>query len=475
MPIAPQFQALKVRWSQRHRTHESHLSALFEQASPHMSVESKTKLLQSIFSWLREPLSHSQKTYPQLLRLKFLLQILEKNPIWKNNLSQILQDLLLQSDLSHFLANSGLPQKSSLLSEIINRISRRMLPQATDSSQMGDLISLFFITEHEPHWLLSIDQIHWTEIMRIVAPDPHSSITLKKHWHKSIKVSLVYLSSQMENLVFLPELHRRTGHNNITQSAFWHLRFLINKWFELNGNFDSTPEQELTAFEAIKTNLISCRNEINSIIQNLDDQGLSLKIIFEIDLVERYLSRFEYNLNLIDNKTSWLSALTELMTQHLKGTQLQPLFQNNFYLLSRSLVERFSVSGEHYITRNTKEYRDMFKSAAGGGALTAITTLIKLIITKAQAPLFIEGLFHGINYAGSFLTISLFHFTLATKQPAMTAPALSLKLKNIKQRDQIQSFIDEVANLIRSQFIAAIGNVGLVIPVALIKIGRAHV
>lgn len=468
MLSAPKFKSFKVRWSKRHRTHESHLSALFEHASPNMSADLKARLVQNLFSWLREPLPQSRNIYPQLTRLKFLLQVLEKNPQWKKNLSQILRDLLLQSDLSHFLANSGLPRKSSLLGEMIDRLSRRFLPQAPEYSEMGDLISLFFIDENEPKWLLAIDQIQWTEIIHLLLPDNDSKILIRQHWQKSIKSSLIYLSGQMESLIFSPELHRRTNHTNITQSAFWNLRFLINKWVELQGNFDSTPEQELATLIAIKETLIACRHEVNSIIKHLDDKGLSIDIIFEIDLVERYLARFEYNLQLIDSEASLLAGTTNLIAQHLKGTHLKPLFQNNFYLLSRSLVDRFSESGEHYITRNLAEYRQMFKSAAGGGVLTASTTVVKFFITKAQAPLFIEGIFHGLNYAGSFLTMSLLHFTLATKQPAMTAPALSSKLKSIKQRDQIQSFIDEVANLIRSQFIAAIGNVGLVIPTALL-------
>lgn len=467
MRIGLRLKVIKESWLNRHRSHESHLSDLFEHSSPNMSVEQKARLVQNLFSWLREPLPNNRSFYPQLTRLKFLLLVLEKNPHWKLNLSLIIKDLILQSELSHFLALSGLPRKKSLFSEIVDRLSRRYLPQAPECSEIGDLISLFFIDENEPKWLLSIDPIQWQELTRLLFSNNEFKSLIQKHWQRSIKASLVYLSSQMETLMFSPELHRRTNNNHITKSSFWNLRFEINHWVELQGNFDSTPEEELAALIKTKETLVNCRKEVNSILKHLDDKGLSIDIIFEIDLVERYLARFEYNLQLMEEGYSLTETLTDLIAQHLQGTHLKPLFQNNFYLLSRSLVDRFSESGEHYITRNLAEYRQMFKSAAGGGVLTALTTVFKFFITKAQAPLFIEGFFYGLNYAGSFLTMSLFHFTLATKQPAMTAPALSSKLKSIKQRDQIQSFIDEVANLMRSQFIAAIGNVGLVIPTAL--------
>jgi site-specific recombinase len=50
----------------------------------------------------------------------------------------------------------------------------------------------------------------------------------------------------------------------------------------------------------------------------------------------------------------------------------------------------------------------------------------------------------------------------------MTAPALASKLKQTRNRNQIPEFLEEVANLIRSQFLAALVNVAAVIPTALL-------
>jgi len=63
--------------------------------------------------------------------------------------------------------------------------------------------------------------------------------------------------------------------------------------------------------------------------------------------------------------------------------------------------------------------------------------------------------------------IQLLHFTVATKQPAMTAPAMASKLKNINEDGAIETFVDEVANLTRSQVAAILGNVLVVFPAAL--------
>lgn len=70
--------------------------------------------------------------------------------------------------------------------------------------------------------------------------------------------------------------------------------------------------------------------------------------------------------------------------------------------------------------------------------------------------------------------IQLLHFTLATKQPAMTAPAMAAKLKDIDSSDatgaaeKINAFVDEVTHLVRSQVAAVLGNVFMVVPAVLL-------
>jgi site-specific recombinase len=64
------------------------------------------------------------------------------------------------------------------------------------------------------------------------------------------------------------------------------------------------------------------------------------------------------------------------------------------------------------------------------------------------------------------------HLTLATKQPAMTAASIAAKLKNLTHPGAINEFVDEVANVVRSQVIAVFGNLLMVVPcVLLINLG----
>jgi site-specific recombinase len=81
------------------------------------------------------------------------------------------------------------------------------------------------------------------------------------------------------------------------------------------------------------------------------------------------------------------------------------------------------------------------------------------------------GFWAGAAYAASFVVIQLLHFTLATKQPAMTAPAMAAKLKDLSGPRAVDDFADEVTHLVRSQVAAVLGNVLVVFPAVLLLSG----
>ena len=110
----------------------------------------------------------------------------------------------------------------------------------------------------------------------------------------------------------------------------------------------------------------------------------------------------------------------------------------------------------------------MLRNAAGGGALTALTTALKFGIMALALSAFWGGFWSGVMYAASFVVIQLMHYTLATKQPAMTAPAMAAKLKDMAEPGALEAFVDEVSHLVRSQVAAVLGNVVTVFPVVIV-------
>ncbi len=92
-----------------------------------------------------------------------------------------------------------------------------------------------------------------------------------------------------------------------------------------------------------------------------------------------------------------------------------------------------------------------------------------------EASGFGHAFYYSLNYSLGFIAIYLMGYTLATKQPAMTAATLIKALesgmkKNAKNENKHSSFAQLFARLFRSQFIAFVGNIFMAFPVAMLGI-----
>jgi site-specific recombinase len=90
--------------------------------------------------------------------------------------------------------------------------------------------------------------------------------------------------------------------------------------------------------------------------------------------------------------------------------------------------------------------------------------VLKTYLEQGMLPSMLTGALVSTTYATSFVSIQMLGFTLATKQPAMTAPAIAAKLAEISDEGDLQPLVEEIAALIQTQFAATFGNVIMVIP-----------
>jgi hypothetical protein len=64
----------------------------------------------------------------------------------------------------------------------------------------------------------------------------------------------------------------------------------------------------------------------------------------------------------------------------IDNRSLRALIASSSHLTAAKVAERSAESGEHYITRDAAEYRQMLGKAAGGGALIGLTTWVKFAL-----------------------------------------------------------------------------------------------
>jgi site-specific recombinase len=154
---------------------------------------------------------------------------------------------------------------------------------------------------------------------------------------------------------------------------------------------------------------------------------------------------------------------------------VRSLLAQHYAQLSRKVAERSAETGEHYIARTRDEYRDMLRRAATGGAVLSATTLLKFGVMALGLTAFWGGFWAGVNYAASFVLIMRLHGTVATKQPAMTAPAMAQRLGDLKSDAAVEGFVDDAVHLLRSQAAGIFGNLALCAPLVLAAQGLAWV
>ncbi|MBJ7309247.1 site-specific recombinase [Rugamonas sp. CCM 8940] len=167
-------------------------------------------------------------------------------------------------------------------------------------------------------------------------------------------------------------------------------------------------------------------------------------------------------------------ALTlELIEAHNNKYAVRDLFADNIDLLARNITENASRTGEHYVADNRSQMGAMFLSSAGAGLVIGFMALFKILMSYLRAAPLVEAFLFSMNYSLGFMFIHLLHFTVATKQPAMTASRIAAGLHSKDGRHiDLDSMAELINKVFRTQIMAVLGNLATAIPTAwLIALG----
>ncbi|MEI9863594.1 MAG: hypothetical protein WDN00_03365 [Limisphaerales bacterium] len=233
------------------------------------------------------------------------------------------------------------------------------------------------------------------------------------------------------------------------------------------------PLSELAAeLNVVRGAADACARAMEEVIGRLEKTGISTALVYDIERLRAQVRRLELLLEAWSSPmlepARTLAIVADLVRENHARRSVRTFCRQNLHLLTRRIVERNAETGEHYVSRNRREYAGMLRSAAGGGAVLGVTTVVKLLLTKLVLAEFFRGAFFGLNYAVSFVVVQLLGYSVATKQPATTAPALARRMGELHTASQLESLVDEVVFLIRSQIASVFGNLALVIPATLL-------
>ncbi len=457
--------------SPRHRT-VLRLHTLLSACKPGAPLAERFAAIEGLVEWLRSkrgaPATEGAPSgeSAQIARLRLLVRGLGGFPLLRQRVAHTLGRALEESVGGGLFGRLGLPTDRGFFSETIDRISRRFLPEPKDDRDLVQFIGRAFpkradlvtIAATPPELVAAL-----SAELRDAYPGLDPWAPLRDH----LANGALLLATRISALGLSDVIRARSPDTRLVDSPFFQLPRHVDG--VVSDGLGGAPNFERVA--GCRALIDACKGVMREVVRNLEQFGVSVDVVYRLELIGRSLDRLEMLVDELGPQSELerargvKSLLYELVGARQRDRELSDIIRGNLHLLARKIIERAGHTGEHYITTSTGEYVKMLLSAGGGGVLTAGTCALKFLTTQAHFAPFVEGMVSACNYAGSFLVMQLLGFTLATKQPSMTAAALAGTLR--ENRD-LSELVAMIARITRSQLAAAIGNVGLVIPAAFV-------
>ncbi|MBP9906890.1 MAG: site-specific recombinase [Rhodoferax sp.] len=449
------------------------LAALLDSLDSSARVVDRHLWLIDLLHWLRGDASSVSAT---VSRLTLLVDALQQRPATRSQLQAWWQVLLDTVDATALLADFGFASRSAFISEFFERLRLKLMPGTPETTDAAMLFSLTLNQRFDAQWISALDSALLARLAELlyapVVRDRSSASAEPTPWQRTLMEAITFCTSQIRATGFSPELRQRMNGPARLGSPFHALAHDLEALFAaLPGQGSNDPVALQRAQEHFAKQLDACRHAAATVYTHLDAHGISVGLVFQLRQLRARVQRIHALLDCLlsaQPHRQVAALMAHLVQVGQDRLSLRALVTANSSMLAAKVAERSSETGEHYITRDRAEYRTMLRQAAGGGAVMSLTTLLKFAILSMGLSAFWGGFFAGMNYALSFVLVQLLHWTVATKQPAMTAPAMAAKLKELGNPEAVEGFVDEVTHLVRSQVAAVVGNLALVIPCVLL-------
>jgi site-specific recombinase len=378
----------------------------------------------------------------------------------------------LQRDIECLLA---LPRQTSLWTEsgvrsgagfgleLGQRVANRALPALPDPEQLRDQVERLFRDPDDHEWVEQIADSVWIELGEVLELDRiSSSPAFTGHILDSVRV----LSYRIAGAALDRELLRADPLLEEPTTPF----LALNAWLipileRIRAGGEHATDEEARMTRAL---VVSCTQVLERVARQATERGISVRLTYLTAGLNECLDRMSLlaGLHIPEERArSAVSLFKVLARSEQNRHELRAFAGDTLSLLARNVTDHSGRKGEHYVAGNRAEWFEMLRAAAGGGAVIAVMAFLKLWISLLNLPPLTEGIAFGLLYGLSFVLIHLLGFAVATKQPAMTAAAIASTLDGPRPINFVR-LVDFVQNLIRTQFIAVVGNVAVALPLA---------
>ncbi|WP_395093950.1 site-specific recombinase Gcr [Vaginella massiliensis] len=413
-------------------------------------------------SFIIKSLKYARKKYPNAIDfIDDLINKLNRDQSFRQEFLTIFGSIFGNINFMSYLADSGITLADGSFGVFTKRITDLILPQIENNNELTSLINEIFYDQKNYNFIKIIPKDRWLRFYQALYQD-FSEDALKE----------MYSAIQSQMLQAISILNDRITGGFSDRDLLRYsteVNYLDNPISKLSLRINRIVDRHEVSYDVLelKKLIVDCRTLLENILLQKDFKGISLRVATRLNTMQQQLARLQRLLNMYNTLNA--AGVIEFNAQASKSwvdfysptNYVRNQLSSTIYLITFLATYHNGKTGEKYITSTAKEYVKMFSTALGGGFIVSFLCFIKVSIGNVEdaSPLF-QGFFYSLNYAIGFCAIYLLHWTLATKQPSMTAARLSQAIKPKEGNEvDVKAFTTLFAQLSRSQLIAFLGNV----------------
>lgn len=407
---------------------------------------------------------------------KNVLNFLKSNPNSAAHFKHYIYNVFEERPFNLSLTEANILSENAFFPELKKRILNKVLPPVENEKTVWYLIdNVSFRPKTDLEYLHNIPEDEMNEFLNILGI---SDFIEKPNVKRELIFSMNILSWRVTGMALEVDVVRMAPEYRNFDNPFLALQ---NELEALAEEFKINPEIQLhskdSRYKQIKIYAEQCQDFVNIAFKNSSKYGISGKINQSLLKIRQQTQRISeiVNLLIIDQPEDIVIKSKQLIFNILSykshKNNISDLINDSTRLISHLITNHTAETGSHYITSSRKQYMKMFYKASGGGIIVGALCVLKMLYGFMPGSDFFHAFLYSLNYAMGFVMIYLMGFTLATKQPAMTAATMTKVLSEQEStKNNYTEFADLVSKLFRSQFIAFVGNVLLSFPIALLII-----
>ncbi|MDB5992623.1 MAG: recombinase [Herbaspirillum sp.] len=441
-----------------------------------------------------------------------LIALLQAHPSYATALRHYLLQVLSTRRQTSLYTDVGTLRDGGFFTELFRRLSYRMLPPALDERYLVDCLDRVLPQPRDYVWINAAPAASWLTLIGLLQRQrgAGNDACAVEQTATQLLQAIQVLSYRISAIGTEPELIRIYTDVKAFESPFLMQNVELQRYLaaymqdsdndskgDSNSPDEDQPKPPYESPDHVLVMLDQCDATVSKIRKLTLRLGTSVALTYRLVRLTQNIERMRTLLSLVDRPpatektdaensadaaavaaahTKHSAALAlglKLVEAHNRKYAVNELFASNINLLARNITENASRTGEHYIAEDRGQYRAMLRSASGAGLIIGFMAVLKILASYLHAAPLIEAFLFSMNYSLGFMLIQVLHFTVATKQPAMTASRIAADVHSGDGRNiDLDSLVELLVKVIRTQFVAVAGNLLLAFPMAyLIAIG----